>query len=109
MTTQVDRTQLREDVRLALLESDSERHFKHHDEEMAILKDIQLKLSSLPCNANDVKREALEKRVENLEKSQNKKMWIACIVSAIIGGLVARLAPDAIWHLVEALFKGHGL
>lgn len=101
MVTTVDRKQLSDDVRIALLESDSERHLKHHEEVMVILKEIQKTVVDLPCKEAKTERLALEKRITTLEKGY----WKACIVSAIIGGLVARLAPDVLWKMIAAIFK----
>lgn len=98
-----DRKQLSDDVRIALLESDSDRHLKHHEEVMVILKDIQKTVVDLPCKESKAERVGLEKRITALEKGY----WKACIVSAIIGGLVARLAPDMLWKMIEAVFKVH--
>ena len=31
--------------------------------------------------------------------------WKACIVSGVVGGLLARLAPDLIWGFIEKVVK----
>jgi hypothetical protein len=32
--------------------------------------------------------------------------WRTCIISGVIGGLFARLAPDLIWKLIEHIVRG---
>jgi hypothetical protein len=48
--------------------------------------------------------------VELLLNNIEKTKWLHLFVAAILGGLVARVAPDMIWQLIETLIRSlwHG-
>jgi hypothetical protein len=51
--------------------------------------------------ALEADRAASEKEISTIKQGY----WKACIVSGVVGGLLARLAPEAIWLLINNLLK----
>lgn len=95
-------------VRLTLAEDKIERNLKHHVEVMEALKEIQKSLYLLPCEKREETFKAIEKRITGIEDNQKFKtgLWIRdIVVASFVGGLVARLAPDAFFNLVETMLK----
>lgn len=99
-------------VAVGILWADRARHFGHYEKFDKKLDDILQKLINLPCEANNTRRVLIDLRVDTLEKQISivkQGYWKACLTSAIVGGLVARLAPDILWRLIEGIFKAHGV